>query len=99
MTNFKKTLIAASLAFATTSLATVALTSYASAQCLECAMYPDRDPLNGGAQTPAAKMGLVQPHGAAAANNASPSASLSNSRAEMHVHHVRHARSPDARNR
>jgi hypothetical protein len=33
-------------------------TSVAFAQCPECALYPDRDPLNGGVETPAAKMGL-----------------------------------------
>ena len=43
----------------------IALTSYAFAQCTECAIYPDRDNLNGGAQTPAGKMGLVRPGGAA----------------------------------
>jgi hypothetical protein len=57
MTNYK-TLVAA-------SLMSIALTSYAFAQCTECAIYPDRDNLNGGAQTPAGKMGLVRPGGAA----------------------------------
>ena len=98
MTNFGKTLVAASLAFATTSLASVALTPYAHAQCLECAKYPDRDPLNGGALTPAGKMGMFT-NGAAAASAAAPPASVNNARAEMRVHHIRHARSPAARNR
>ncbi len=34
------------------------------------AQYPDRDILNGGALTPAARQGLVQPFGAAGANPA-----------------------------
>ena len=102
MTNFKTTLVAASLALATGSLTSVVLTPYAHAQCLQCAMYPDRDPLNGGAQTPAGKMGMEFPNGAAPAYAAAPPASVNNARAEMrvhHVHHVRHVRSPDARNR
>lgn len=57
MVNYK-TLVAA-------SLMSMGLTSAAFAQCTECAIYPERDPLNKGAQTPAAKMGLVQPGGAA----------------------------------
>jgi hypothetical protein len=63
----RKALVAASLAL-------LISTSYASAQCVDCAMYPERDPLNNGAQTPASKMGLIGPGGAAranAANNAS----------------------------
>jgi hypothetical protein len=50
MRNYK-TLVAA-------SLMSIALTSAAYAQCVECAVYPDRDFLNGGAPTPASKMGL-----------------------------------------
>lgn len=57
MMNYK-TLVAA-------SMMSISLTSYASAQCTECATYPDRDNLNGGALTPAGKMGLVRPGGAA----------------------------------
>lgn len=50
-------------------------------------MYPDRDPLNKGAQTPAGKMGLVRPGGAAGSVN-SPNAAGSvndpnNARAEF----------------
>ena len=51
MMNYK-TLVAA-------SLISIALPSYAFAQCTECALYPDRDPLNKGAQTPAGKSGLI----------------------------------------
>ena len=57
MMNYK-TLVAA-------SLISIALPSYAFAQCTECALYPDRDPLNKGAQTPAGKSGLMQAGGAA----------------------------------
>ena len=56
-----KTLVAA-------SLMSVALTSAAFAQCVDCALHPDRDVLNKGAQTPASKM--VEPGGAAAASTA-----------------------------
>ena len=62
MMNYK-TLVAA-------SLISIALPSYAFAQCTECALYPDRDPLNKGAQTPAGKSGLMQAGGAAGSNNA-----------------------------
>lgn len=50
------------------SLTLMVLTSSAFAQCADCAMYPDRDHLNGGVQVPAAKMGLMGPSGAAPAN-------------------------------
>ena len=56
-----KTLVAA-------SLMSIALTSAAFAQCVDCALHPDRDVLNSGAQTPASKM--VQPGGAAGASTA-----------------------------
>jgi hypothetical protein len=49
MKNYK-TLVAA-------SLMSIALTSAAFAQCSDCALFPDRDVLNGGAPTPASKMG------------------------------------------
>lgn len=42
----------------------IMLTSHASAQCVDCAMYPNLDHLNGG-ETPAAKMGLEHAGGAA----------------------------------
>lgn len=50
------------------SFALVAPTFSASAQCSNCALYPDRDPLNGGALTPAGKSGLVHAYGAASAS-------------------------------
>ena len=52
-----------------TSSALLVPTVQASAQCLECAAHPERDPLNGGALTPAGKMGLVNAHGAASNSN------------------------------
>jgi hypothetical protein len=61
-----------------TSLMSIALTSYAFAQCTECAIYPDRDNLNAGALTPAGKMGLVRPGGAAG-----PVINPNNARAEF----------------
>jgi hypothetical protein len=54
-----------------TTLALLAPTVQASAQCLECASHPERDPLNGGQLTPAGKMGLVNAHGAASTSNGS----------------------------
>lgn len=80
MMNYK-TLVAA-------SLMSMTLTTAAFAQCTECAIYPERDPLNKGAQTPAAKMGLVQPGGAAASQDAingymNTANNPNNARAEM----------------
>jgi hypothetical protein len=60
------------------SLISIALPSFAFARCTECAMYPDRDPLNKGAQTPAGKMGIVQPGGAVAPPNAAPITNTAN---------------------
>jgi hypothetical protein len=80
-----KTLVAA-------SLISVALSSAAFAQCVDCAMYPDRDVLNKGAPTPASKMGLTGPGGAAGtnpANSANSTNSADNARAEAGVHHQR----------
>lgn len=51
--------------FAAASLAIMVSTSYAYAQCSDCAQFPERDHLNGGVQVPAAKMGLQGPGGAA----------------------------------
>jgi hypothetical protein len=65
-------------------------------------MYPDRDSLNGGAPTPASKMGLnvygpppaksglVRPDGAAIrANTAHSQNTVNNARAEARDHHLR----------
>jgi hypothetical protein len=69
------------------SLMSMALTSSAFAQCADCALYPDRDHLNNGAQTPAGKMGVMKPGGAAGspapANAANPANSANNARAEV----------------
>jgi hypothetical protein len=54
---------------AVAATALLAPTYQASAQCLECAAHPERDPLNGGQLTPAGKMGLVNAHGAASTSN------------------------------
>ena len=67
-----KTLVAAA------SLMSMALPSSAFAQCTECAIYPDRDPLNKLEKTPAGKMGLEQPGGAAALPNAAVPPSTAN---------------------
>src|SRR6185503_14775146 len=69
------------------SLMSITLSSHASAQCVACAMYPDRDNLNNNAQTPAGKSGLMQPGGAASStNNASDARTetgVNNARAEI----------------
>jgi hypothetical protein len=77
-----KTLVAA-------SLMSVVLTSAAFAQCVDCAIYPDRDVLNKGAPTPASKMGLVGPGGTAGTNPANSASGVNNARAEVGDHHVR----------
>lgn len=51
MIDSKKGLTAASLTLAATALVSVAFMSYASAQCVECAEYPDRDPFTQGLVT------------------------------------------------
>ena len=61
MTNYK-TLVAAAV-----TLTSISLSAPAFAQCLSCAMYPNRDTYTG-EETPAGKMGLVPPGGAASAN-------------------------------
>jgi hypothetical protein len=73
-----KTLVAA-------SLMSIALTSAAFAQCVDCALHPDRDVLNNGAQTPASKM--VQPDGAAGASTANSEHGVYNTQ----HHHYRDA--------
>jgi hypothetical protein len=81
-----KTLVAA-------SLTSMVLTTAAFAQCADCAMYPDRDHLNGGVQTPAAKMGVVRPSGTApAANNAS---NASNAHAQIRGHQLQGSGAPE----
>jgi hypothetical protein len=74
-----KTLVAA-------SLMSIALSSAAFAQCVDCAMYPDRDVLNKGAPTPASKMGLTGPGGTMGTN---PANNPNNARAEAGDRHLR----------
>jgi hypothetical protein len=87
MVNYKMLVAAASLML-------MALPSSAFAQCTECAIYPDRDPLNKLEKTPAGKMGLEQPGGAAAPpsaagtpNTANTVNNPNNARAEMRGHY------------
>ena len=54
---------------AAASLGLIMLTSQASAQCADCAMYPNRDHLNGGIETPAGRLGLEHAGGAASTYN------------------------------
>ena len=64
-----KTLVAAALIStisATCALAQEAISEPGTFQ----AMHPDRDVLNGGALTPAGRMGLIQPGGTSASNSA-----------------------------
>jgi len=92
MTNYKKRLVAASLTLVAASLASTVMTSYASAQCVECAIYPDRDPLNGGAETPAAKAAHPGgPNGATAPSSSAASRNANNAHAEMRSHRGHHA--------
>jgi hypothetical protein len=81
MMNYK-TLVAA-------SLMSIALTSAASAQCLDCAQYPDRDVLNHGAPTPASKMGST-----AGTNTANSENSADNAR--VNAKGMRHRNYRDA---
>jgi hypothetical protein len=86
-TNNKKRLAAASLMLATAALTSVALTSYAAAQCAECAIYQDRDPFTSGLATAPSK-----PAGAPAATHG-----VNNAHAEMRGPHSHHPASTDAR--
>jgi hypothetical protein len=94
-TNNKKRLAAASLMLATAALTSVALTSYAAAQCAECAIYQDRDPFTSGLATAPGK-----PAGAPAANRAASTHgvnNVNNAHAEMRGPHSHHAASTDTR--
>jgi hypothetical protein len=97
MTNYKTKLVAASLMLAATSLTSIALTSYAAAQCADCSTYQDRDPFTEGLRIPGAKpAGAVAP----AVNNAAvPSHPANNARAEMRGSRGRHAGSSDSQAR
>jgi hypothetical protein len=89
-TNNKKRLAAASLMLATAALTSVALTSYAAAQCAECAIYQDRDPFTSGLATAPSK-----PAGAPAATHGVNN--VNNAHAEMRGPHSHHPASTDAR--
>jgi hypothetical protein len=65
MTNYKMLVAAV--------LTSISLSAPAFAQCLSCAMYPNRDTYTG-EETPAGKMGLVPPGGAASANTSANTA-------------------------
>jgi hypothetical protein len=60
----------------------------AAAQCADCALYPDRDHLNGGVQTPAAK-GIGQPGGAANNAGAAPPNTVNNANAGIRGHYLK----------
>jgi hypothetical protein len=85
MMNYKTLVVA--------SLMSITLISAAFAQCVQCAIYPDRDPLNNGALTPAGKMGLVRPGSATGssspANIAKSANEVNNARAQVRNRHLR----------
>jgi hypothetical protein len=73
MTGFKILIAASLLSMATISSANAQLPDWAiSNPDAFQAQYPDRDVLNGGALTPAGRMGLEFAHGAAPAFGAAP---------------------------
>jgi hypothetical protein len=78
MINRRNRLIGTAVMFAGASLASVALTSYASAQCAECSEYNNRDPFTQGLTTSSTPGGAVAPR------------SPYNSRAEMRGYRQRH---------
>ena len=73
MSNNRKGRTGAALAVTVAALASLALTSHASAQCVQCAMSQDRDPFTEGLVTP------KQP-------DAVPSQTTRNAHAEMRGH-------------
>jgi hypothetical protein len=90
MTNYRKQLLAASLVLATATLTSMVFTSYAAAQCAECAVYQDRDPFTNGLKTSTGKP-------APATNNAAVSThGANNAHAEMRGPRGRHIANPDA---
>jgi hypothetical protein len=70
-------------------LTSITLTSYASAQCVDCSLYPNRDPLNGGAETPAGKIEREGSNGRAASNNGAAPRNANNASAQMRSHDLR----------
>jgi hypothetical protein len=90
MINRKKGLTTASLTLAAASLVSVAFVSQASAQCAECAQYPNRNPFTQGLVT------KTQPH----ATVASPPQATKDAHAEMRAPHGSHHMAvPDPRRR
>lgn len=65
MTAFKVLIAAALISTATISSASAAWSFADQEPATFASMYPDRDVLNGGALTPAGRMGLERPGGAA----------------------------------
>lgn len=95
-----KRLAAVWLLIAAAPVATVLSTSSAAAQCAQCALYPDQDPLNGGAETPYGKMNrLGREKGTAAPAVAATPNTANNAHAEMRGHRGRHVENPDNRSR
>jgi hypothetical protein len=80
--NYKKMLVAASLTFAAATLTSMVFTSYASAQCADCSIYPNRDPFTEGLKTPEAE----PPGVVAAPPHATNPRATNNANAEMHGH-------------
>ncbi len=78
MVNYKKSLVAVSLALAAATLTSIASTSSAFAQCADCSVYQDRDPFTEGLRTAPAN----QPPAAVAPRAANPGAP-NNANAEM----------------
>ncbi|WP_136626484.1 hypothetical protein [Bradyrhizobium macuxiense] len=78
-----KGLAAASLTLAAAFMASMMFTSSASAQCAECAQYPDRDPFTQGLAVKPAPAPTVGQGGVASPR------SPSNARAEMRPRHGR----------
>lgn len=85
MMNYKTLVVA--------SLMSIALISGAFAQCVACAIYPDRDPLNNGALTPAGKMDLMRRGSGTSSSSPayiSKSANeVNNARAQVRNRHLR----------
>lgn len=75
---------------AAASLMSIVSTSCACAQCTECAIYPNRDPLNGLVETPAGKMGLERADGAA------PAYTPSNANAGIRGYYLQRSGAPEA---
>src|SRR5256884_6722534 len=75
MTTFKTLITAALVSMATVTSASAQLPTWAASNPAAFqAQYPDRDVLNGGALTPAGRMGLVSPGGAAPYSGANAAA-------------------------